>query len=35
LCDIKNPVLLEKMEFPQPVINMAIEPKSKPDQEKM
>lgn len=35
LCDIKNPILLEKMEFPAPVINMAIEPKSKPDQEKM
>jgi len=35
LCDIKDPILLEKMEFPEPVINIAIEPASKKDQEKM
>jgi elongation factor G len=35
LCDIKNPIVLEKMEFPEPVIQIAIEPKSKADQEKM
>lgn len=35
LCDIKNPIVLEKMEFPAPVIDIAIEPKSKADQEKM
>lgn len=35
LCDIKDPILLEKMEFPAPVIDIAIEPKSKADQEKM
>lgn len=35
LCDAKNPVLLEKMEFPDPVIEIAIEPKSKADQEKL
>ncbi|MDB2614166.1 elongation factor G [Chlamydiales bacterium] len=35
LCDINNPVILEKMEFPEPVISMAIEPKSKPDREKL
>ncbi len=35
LCDMKHPVLLEKMEFPEPVIQIAVEPKSKPDQEKM
>ncbi len=35
LCDMKNPVILEKMEFPEPVIQIAVEPKSKPDQEKM
>lgn len=35
LCDIKSSVLLEKMEFPEPVIQIAVEPKSKPDQEKM
>jgi elongation factor G len=34
LCDIKNPIVLEKMEFPEPVIDIAIEPKSKADQEK-
>jgi elongation factor G len=32
---MKNPVILEKMEFPEPVIQIAVEPKSKPDQEKM
>ena len=35
LCDEKNPVILEKMEFPEPVIEEAIEPKTKQDQEKM
>ncbi|MCL2630288.1 MAG: elongation factor G [Firmicutes bacterium] len=35
LCDIQNPVILEKMEFPDPVIMVAIEPKTKLGQEKM
>ena len=35
LCDPAKPVILEKMEFPDPVIEMAVEPKSKADQEKM
>ena len=35
LCDEKKPVILDKMEFPEPVITVAIEPKSKADQEKM
>jgi elongation factor G len=35
LCDPAKPVILEKMEFPDPVIEMAVEPKSKGDQEKM
>jgi elongation factor G len=35
LCDEKNPVLLEAMEFPEPVIHIAVEPKTKADQEKM
>jgi elongation factor G len=35
LCDQQNPVILEKMEFPEPVIEIAIEPKSKADQEKL
>jgi len=35
LCDPKIPVILEKMEFPDPVIEIAIEPKSKADQEKL
>ncbi len=35
LCDANNPILLEKMEFPEPVISMAIEPKSKADREKL
>jgi elongation factor G len=35
LCDPAKPVLLEKMEFPDPVIEMSIEPKTKADQEKM
>ena len=36
LCDpIKSPVILEKMNFPEPVIEIAIEPKSKADQEKL
>jgi elongation factor G len=35
LCDIDSKVVLERMEFPEPVIQIAVEPKSKPDQEKM
>ena len=35
LCDEKAPIILEKMEFPEPVISVAVEPKTKADQEKM
>src|SRR5260370_8189775 len=35
LCDPDHPVILEKMDFPDPVIELAIEPKSKADQEKL
>ena len=35
LCDEKRPIILESMEFPEPVIEVAIEPKSKADQDKM
>ena len=35
LCDIANPIILERMEFPEPVISQAVEPKTKADQEKM
>jgi elongation factor G len=35
LCDEKAPIILEKLEFPEPVISMAIEPKTKKDQEKL
>jgi len=35
LCDEKSPVILEAMEFPEPVISVAVEPKTKADQEKM
>jgi len=35
LCDADNPVVLERMEFPEPVIEIAVEPKTKADQEKM
>ncbi len=35
LCDSSNPVVLERMEFPEPVIEVAVEPKTKADQEKM
>ena len=35
LCDEKNPIILESMEFPEPVIQLAIEPKTKAGQEKM
>jgi elongation factor G len=35
LCDEKNPIILESMEFPDPVIDVAIEPKTKADQDKM
>ena len=35
LCDPQHPIILEKMEFPEPVISVAIEPKTKADQEKL
>jgi elongation factor G len=35
LCDINRPIVLERMEFPEPVISVAVEPRSKADQEKM
>ena len=35
LCDLKHPVMLERMEFPEPVISVAVEPKTKADQDKM
>jgi len=35
LCDLKDPITLERMEFPAPVISVAVEPKTKADQEKM
>ena len=35
LCDIKNVIALERMEFPDPVISVAVEPRTKADQEKM
>ena len=35
LCDLKNAITLERMEFPEPVISVAVEPKTKSDQEKM
>ena len=35
LCDVNNPIILERMEFPDPVIEVAVEPKTKADQEKM
>ena len=35
LCDLNHKVTLERMEFPEPVISVAVEPKSKADQEKM
>ena len=35
LCSQGKPIILEKMEFPEPVISVAVEPKTKPDQEKM
>ena len=35
LCDEENPIILESIEFPEPVISIAIEPKSKADQEKL
>ena len=35
LCDVSAPVILERMEFPDPVIHVAVEPKTKSDQEKM
>ncbi len=34
LCDPENPIILERMEFPEPVISIAVEPKTKADQEK-
>ena len=35
LCDAQDPVILESMDFPDPVIEVAIEPKTKSDQEKL
>src|SRR5438093_6187552 len=35
ICDVKNIITLERMEFPEPVISQAVEPKTKADQEKM
>jgi elongation factor G len=35
LCDLKEPITLERMEFPDPVISVAVEPKTKADQDKM
>ncbi len=35
LCDLGAKIVLEKMDFPEPVISVAVEPKTKPDQEKM
>ncbi len=35
LCDLNKPIALEQMEFPEPVIHVAVEPKTKADQEKM
>ncbi|UIP86444.1 elongation factor G [Pseudomonas phenolilytica] len=35
LCDIDKPIILERMDFPEPVIHVAVEPKTKADQEKM
>src|SRR5438094_6524779 len=35
ICDDKHPVVLESMDFPEPVISLAIEPKTKADQEKL
>jgi len=35
LCDLNNPIILEKISFPEPVVAISIEPKTKKDQEKM
>ncbi|OUS29566.1 translation elongation factor G [Gammaproteobacteria bacterium 45_16_T64] len=35
LCDLKQPIVLERMDFPEPVISVAVEPKTQADQEKM
>src|SRR5690606_2715210 len=35
LCDIANPIILEQMDFPDPVIEIAVEPKTKADQERL
>ena len=35
LCDVKEKITLERMEFPEPVISVAVEPRTKPDQDKM
>jgi len=35
ICDVENPIILERMIFPEPVISQAVEPKTKADQEKM
>ncbi|MDF1545676.1 MAG: elongation factor G [bacterium] len=35
LCDVKNPIILEKMTFPEPVVSVSIEPKTQADQDKL
>ena len=35
ICDEKHPILLESIDFPEPVIQLAVEPKTKADQEKL
>ena len=35
ICDVSHPIILEKLEFPDPVIHVAVEPKSKADQDKL
>jgi elongation factor G len=35
ICDMKHPIVLERMQFPQPVVHIAIEPKTKADQEQL
>lgn len=35
LCDADKPIILERMDFPEPVISLSVEPKTKQDQEKM
>ena len=35
ICDLKNQIVLERMDFPEPVISVAVEPKSRPIKKKM